>query len=57
MMHFGILLHPFWGGRKIVQIGQTKRKQCVALLSATRRRTKVRRAAKFVQNARQIKTE
>ncbi len=36
-----ILLHPLWVGRKIAQIGQTE----------SRRRTLVRREAKFVRNA------
>ena len=50
-----ILLQLLWVGRKIAQIGQTERKQGEALLSVTRRRTWVRRAAKFVQNTRQSK--
>ncbi len=28
---------PFWGGRKIAQIGQTEREQGIALLSVTRK--------------------
>ena len=47
-----ILPHLLWGGRKIVQIGQTEQKQGNTLLLVTRRRTKVRREAKFVQNTR-----
>ncbi len=47
------MLHPLClGWTKSVQIGQTERKQGVALLSVTRRRTMVRREAKFVQNTR-----
>ena len=44
---------PFWDGRKIAQIGQTERKEGIALISVTRSRTDVRREAKFVQNTRQ----
>ena len=43
-----------WGWRKIVQIGQTEPNRKVW---ATRRRTKVRRVAKFVQNAKHFNLE
>ena len=50
-----ILLQLLVAGRKIAQIGQTERKQGASLLPVPRRRTWVRRAAKFVQNTRQLK--
>ena len=51
----GICYTLFWAGRKIAQIGQMEQPQGITLLSATRRRTLVRRVAKFVQNTRQYK--
>ncbi len=48
----------FWGGRKIAQIGQTELIMPIYRhYQVTRRRTMVRREAKFVQNTRHFIAE